>query len=143
MYMVLAYASQINLDIRSVIPILELEFFLDERNSFRAELQHQHQKATFFGEFDVDLLIAEYARSPRWTLSLIGERSNMSDFQKELQALPDKDIFLAGQANINISESHDLIVFFGSRQKGKVCIGGVCRTEPEFEGLEVKLFSRF
>jgi hypothetical protein len=143
MYMVLAYASQINLDIRSVIPILELEFFLDERNSFRAELQHQHQKATFFGEFDVDLLIAEYARSPRWTLSLIGERSNMSDFQKELQALPDKDIFLAGQANINISESHDLIVFFGSRQKGKVCVGGVCRTEPEFEGLEVKLFSRF
>jgi hypothetical protein len=143
LYMVLAYASQINLDIRSVVPILELEFFLDERNSFRTEIQHQHQKGYFIGEFDVDLLILEYARSPRWTLSFIGERNNMSDRQISDQDLPDKNTFLAGQLSLQISQNHELIAFFGSRQKGKVCVGGVCRTEPEFEGVELKLFSRF
>jgi len=143
LYMVLAYGSQTNVGIRSLIPILELQFFLDERNSIRTELQHQHEKATFLGEFDVDLLVAEYSRSPRWTFSFIGERNNMSDLQRELQQLPDKDIFVGGLASIHLSDSHDLMAFFGSRQKGKVCVGGVCRTEPEFEGFEVKLFSKF
>jgi hypothetical protein len=142
-YGVVAFASQINEDIRSVVPVVELEFFVDPRNSFRTELQHQHQKSTFLGEFDVDLLVAEYSRSPTWTLSLIAERDNMSDFQRELQQLPDRNVFIAGQASIHLSESNDLQVFAGARQKGKVCVGGVCRTEPEFEGVEVKLFSRF
>ena len=143
LYTAVAFASQINLDVRSVMPVLELEFYLDERNSIRTELEHQHQKGSFIGEFDVDLLIAEYSRSPGWTLSLIGERNNMSDLQRAIEDLPDRGIFLAGQATVHLSESHDLMVFYGSRQKGKVCVGGVCRTEPEFEGLEVKLFSRF
>jgi hypothetical protein len=143
LYWVLAFASQINQEIRSVIPLLELEIFLDDRNSFRTELQHQHQKAVFLGEFDVNLLVAEYSRSPTWTLSLIAERDNMSDLQRDLQGLPEKQTFVSGQASVHLSESHDLIVFLGSRQKGKVCVGGVCRTEPEFDGLEVKLFSRF
>jgi hypothetical protein len=149
LYAVLGYASQINFDVRSVTPILELEFYLDERNSIRTELQHQHQKGMLrgdldlVGEFDVDLLVAEYSRSPRWTFSFIGERNNMSDLQRGIQDLPDKSIFLAGQVSVQLSENHDLMVFAGSRQKGKVCVGGVCRTEPEFEGVEVKLFSRF
>jgi len=143
LYMVLAYGSQINLGVRSIVPVLELEFFLNERNSFRTELQHQHQKGYFIGEFDVDLLILEYARSPRWTLSFVGERNNMSDRQLSDQKLPDKSTFLAGQLSLQISQNHDLIAFVGSRQKGKVCVGGVCRTEPDFEGVEIKLFSRF
>lgn len=143
LYMVVAYADQINEHVRSFIPIVELEFFLDERNSFRTELQHQHQKGYFIGEFDVDLLVLEYARSPRWTLSFVGERNNLSDRQIGDQNLPDKNTFLSGQVSLQISQNHEMIAFFGSRQKGKVCVGGVCRLEPEFEGIEVKLFSRF
>ncbi len=143
LYAVIAFGSQLSLDVRSVTPILELEFFLDERNSLRTEFQHQHQKGSFVGEYDIDLMVAEYSRSPGWTFSFIGERNNLSDLQRGILRLPDKDIFVAGQVSIQLSESHDLIVFGGSRQKGKVCVGGVCRTEPEFEGVEVKLFSRF
>ena len=142
-YGVLAFASQINEGIRSIVPLAELEFFIDDRNSFRTELQHQHQKATFLGEFDVNLMVVEYARSPIWTVSLIAERDNMSEYQRQIQQLPDKDVFLALGASLHLSESNDLVLFAGSRQKGKVCVGGVCRTEPEFEGVEVKLFSRF
>jgi hypothetical protein len=143
LYAVLAFGSQITQDVRSITPILELEFLLDERNSFRTELQHQHQKGSFIGEYDIDMLVAEYSRSPRWTFSLIGERNNLSDLQKGILGLPDNKTFIAVQASIQLSENHDLIVFGGSRQKGKVCVGGVCRTEPQFEGVEVRLFSRF
>ncbi len=143
LYGVLAFASQINLGVRSLMPVLELEIYLDERNSFRTELQHQHQKGAFIGEFDVDMLITEFSHSPWWTLSMIGERNNMSELQRSIENLPDKNTFLAIQANIHLSESHDLVVFAGSRQKGKICVGGICRTEPEFDGVEVKLFSRF
>ncbi len=143
LYGVLAFASQVNEGIHSYIPVAELEYYLNDRNSIRAEIQHQHQKGTAIGEFDVDLLVAEYARSPHWTISFMGERDNRSDLQRWIEDIPDKNVFLSGQVNLHLSENQDLMVFYGSRQKGRVCVGGVCRTEPEFEGLEVKLFSKF
>jgi hypothetical protein len=30
----------------------------------------------------------------------------------------------------------------GSRQAGNICIGGVCRYEPEFRGIELKMNTR-
>jgi hypothetical protein len=44
---------------------------------------------------------------------------------------------------VHLTENHDATLFVGSRQGGFICIGGRCRWEPEFEGVELKLFSHF
>ena len=95
------------------------------------------------GEFDNQIYSLEYAHSPKYTVSIVGEWTNTSDVQKELQnRLDEKSFWLFGKFDINISPNHDLSVMYGSRQAGFLCAGGVCRLEPEFEGVEVKLFSR-
>ncbi|MFQ6094128.1 MAG: DUF6029 family protein [bacterium] len=122
-----------------VTPIFESTYSLDEVNSLRFVFQHQHTKSQTLGEFDNQIYSLEYARSPRFTLSLVGEWTNKSDVQK----MPgEKSFWLFGKLDVNISPNHDLSVMYGSRQAGFICAGGVCRYEPEFEGIEVKLFSR-
>ena len=126
-----------------ITPILEFHYTLKSVNSLRGVLQHQHAKSPHLGEYDDQIYSLEYARSPKYTASLVGEWTNMSARQKELNQISKKNNFwLFGQVTVNISENHDLSIMYGSRQAGYVCAGGVCRYEPAFEGIEVKLFSR-
>ena len=47
------------------------------------------------------------------------------------------------QVGYKIGEHTDISILAGSRQAGNICIGGVCRYEPEFSGIELKMFTRF
>jgi hypothetical protein len=126
-----------------ITPIFEADYALDPANSLRFVFQHQHTTSPLLGEYDDQMYSLEYARSPKYTVSLVGERTNMSGRQKELKkVMKPNNFWLFGQVTINISDHHDLSVMYGSRQAGFICAGGVCRFEPEFEGIEVKLFSR-
>ncbi len=126
-----------------ITPIFEADYAIDPVNSLRCVFQHQHTKSPELGEFDDQMYSIEYARSPRYTASLVGEWTNMSARQKTLKNVSKRNnLWLFGQVMVNISENHDLSLMYGSRQAGFICAGGVCRFEPEFEGIEVKLFSR-
>ena len=126
-----------------ITPIFESTYSLDPANSLRFVFQHRHTKSHSFGEFDNHMYSLEFARSPRFTMSLVGEWTNMSEIQKKLKHVSKRNnMWLFGQLDVNISPNHDLSVMYGSRQAGFLCAGGVCRFEPEFEGIEVKLFSR-
>jgi hypothetical protein len=46
------------------------------------------------------------------------------------------------QFGYKIAEHTDLNLLLGSRQAGSVCMGGVCRFEPAFSGIELKLLTR-
>ncbi len=46
------------------------------------------------------------------------------------------------QAAYKLNDYIDVSLLVGSRQAGNICIGGVCRYEPEFEGVELKMFTR-
>ena len=46
------------------------------------------------------------------------------------------------QSTYKIGGYADISVLVGSRQAGNICIGGVCRYEPEFKGVELKLLTR-
>lgn len=124
-------------------PVFESTYALDPVNSLRFVFQHQHSKSPTSGEFDDQMYSIEFAHSPKYTLSLVGEWTNMSERQKELKKVQKtNNLWLFGQIDVNISPNHDLSIMYGSRQAGFICTSGVCRFEPEFEGLEVKLFSR-
>jgi hypothetical protein len=118
--------------------VLDLSYYLDPLTAVRFELQGQHTEE--HGEWDDHLLTVEVSRAPRFSASLVGERTNKSDLQK----LSDEDNqWLFAQLDYQLTENHDATLFFGSRQGGFICTGGRCRWEPEFRGIELKLLSNF
>jgi hypothetical protein len=118
--------------------VLDLSLYLDALKSLRFEMQGQHVEE--HGEYDDQQLTVEFTRAPRLSLSLVGERTNKSDIQK----VPgEANNWLAVQMDLQLTENHDATLFLGSRQGGFICTGGRCRWEPEFEGIELKLFSHF
>jgi len=125
----------------SITPIFMGEYKWDDINEIHFELQHQHVKSTFDkSEFDDELILLEYTRSPFLNFSLVGEYSNKHELKNSIE---DKSYWIYGQITLSFLESQQISLLYGSRQAGFVCVGGVCRFEPEFEGLEIKLLSRF
>lgn len=120
--------------------IHEARLITDPINSFRVQFEHQHNESDLEGEFDSWFGLLEWSRSPDLTLNLVGETSNRSDVQL---AAGERADALYGIVSYHVSENHDVSVLYGSRLAGFVCVGGVCRLEPEFEGIEVRLLSRF
>lgn len=119
--------------------VLDVSLYLDPLNSLRCELQGQHTRS-YMGRYDDHLLTLEFTHAPDLSLSLVGERTNKS----EKQRLPgEAQDWLFAQADVHLTENHDVTLFVGSRQGGFICTGGRCRWEPEFEGVELKLFSHF
>jgi hypothetical protein len=55
----------------------------------------------------------------------------------------DRHVWLYGSIVLSFKGRHQLSLLYGTRQEGFVCIGGVCRYEPEFKGIEIKLTNRF
>ena len=118
--------------------VIDLSIYLDALNTLRGELQGQHTEE--HGEYDDHMLTVEYTRAPDLSLSFVGERTNKSDLQK----LPgEANRWFFAQIDYQLTDNHDVTLFFGSRQGGFICTGGRCRWEPEFEGVELKLFSNF
>jgi hypothetical protein len=81
----------------------------------------------------------EYLRSPKLNISIVSELQT-----KEPQ--PGRMVrkywgFI--QLGYKIGEHTDASLLIGTRQAGNICIGGVCRYEPEFSGVELKMFTRF
>ena len=70
-----------------------------------------------------------------------------SNSKKELFTLEGEDevrtrwsgLQLAGP----IGDSHEIRLFAGGRRAGYICIGGVCRYEPAFDGVELPFLTRF
>ncbi|HQF43061.1 MAG TPA: DUF6029 family protein, partial [Ignavibacteriaceae bacterium] len=46
------------------------------------------------------------------------------------------------QFGYKLGNHSDLSLLIGSRQAGNICIGGICRFEPAFQGIELKLLTR-
>lgn len=118
----------------------ELRVILDETYSGRLQFEHQHNESQIDGEYDSWFGLLECSRSPDLTVNLVAETSNRSSAQRE----PGEAIDGAyGVVTYHVSAHHDVSVLYGRRLAGFVCVGGVCRLEPEFDGVEVRLLSRF
>ncbi len=107
--------------------------------------EHQHKSADHVGDYDDELLILEYEHANGMSLSLIGEFVGWTREQQliEDRFSDDRSIWKGLQIAAPIGDRHNMRLFVGGRREGYICIGGVCRFEPAFDGVELSLNSRF
>ncbi len=125
----------------NITPIVDATYTLTSRDQLHFSLQHQHTKNKFdLSEFDNELLLIEYSRSPWVSFGLVAEYTNK---YKIRNVQLDRHKWLYGQLSFNFWKNQRLSVLYGTRREGFICVGGICRYEPEFEGIEIKLTNRF
>ncbi len=122
----------------SLTPILQYIHKTSDFTSVRFSLEHQYIRNRSTGErYFTDLLTAEFHRSPDIRVSLVSEMET-----KEPEAGKTiRKFWNFVQFSYRVSENYRFSILAGSRQAGNICIGGVCRYEPEFRGVELRMFT--
>ena len=134
------YNEELDANTKNVTPILETKFYLNETTTLRLVLEHQQTTARTTNEqYYTDVAALEYLRSPKFNVILLAEVQT----KEPTAGRKVRKVWSFIQAGYKISEHTDVSLLFGSRQAGNICIGGVCRYEPEFSGIELKMFTRF
>jgi Family of unknown function (DUF6029) len=133
------YNEEATTNTKNLTPILETNYSLDEKNTIKLIVEHQQTNNEFTDEkYYSDVLTLEYLHSPDLSISFVGE---MKTSEPETNNVKRKFWALA-QTSYKLNDYIDLSLLIGSRQAGNICIGGVCRYEPEFEGVELKMLTR-
>jgi cytochrome c biogenesis protein CcmG/thiol:disulfide interchange protein DsbE len=119
----------------------ELTWLATETHSLTLQAEHQHVRLgggpTFnLGAYDEQWFKLEYETAPRWAFAAILEINNKYPELLEIQDEPEGP-FPAGQVTYTLNRGGNLNFWFGKRQAGFICSGGVCKFEPAFEGVEV------
>jgi hypothetical protein len=133
------YNEERDANTKNITPVIENHFYIDEINTIRLIIEHQYTTdRTTFEKYYTDVVTLEYLRSPLFNISFVSEMQT-----KEPE--PGRTIrrfwnFI--QFGYKLWEKIDLSLLIGTRQAGNICIGGVCRYEPEFSGVELKVFTR-
>lgn len=124
---------------KNITPILESRFYFGDVNTLKLIIEHQHSTVTATDEqYYTDVFSLEYLRSPGFSLAIVTEMETREP--EEGRTVRKFWGFL--QAGYKIGYHTDISLLFGTRQAGNICIGGVCRYEPAFKGIELKLLTR-
>ncbi|MBN1481534.1 hypothetical protein EH223_04150 [candidate division KSB1 bacterium] len=136
-----AWTFDFTTNTENITSIIDPQVVLSKRDLIHLSWQHQHTKNLLdLSEYDTELLLIEYSRSPYGSLALVGEYTN----QFKLNNIKmERHTWLYGQLTLNFFNNQELHILYGSRQAGFVCVGGICRYEPEFRGVEIRLVNRF
>jgi len=135
----LAYNKELSTNTKNVTPILEGRYYFGDVNTIKVIVEHQQTTNWQTDEkYYSDVLSVEYLRSPKFSVSLVTELQT-----KE----PETDHTVRKfwgfiRFGYKLGYHTDLSILLGTRQAGNICIGGICRYEPEFRGVEVKLLTR-
>ncbi|HHJ53111.1 MAG TPA: hypothetical protein ENJ89_07940 [Caldithrix abyssi] len=125
----------------NITPLIDGTFDLSEYDQLHLSLQHQHTKnRSDLSEYDNELVLLEYSRAPYFSAGVVGEYTNK--YQLRNVAM-DRHTWLYGIVTFSFWRNQRLSLLYGSRREGFVCVGGICRYEPEFRGFELKLTNRF
>jgi len=118
-------------------PVVEVEYAPGGGWSLRGEYQYQDSKVLAVDEVpardeSTHLALLEYNISSSLTVSAVGEHASELD-----------ENFIYTQLDYHLSEEHFVSVTVGNRRAGYVCVGGICRFEPAFEGVEARFITSF
>lgn len=133
------YSEEREANTKNLTPIVEARYYFDAINTFKVIIEHQHTTdRTTTEQYFTDVITLEYLRSPKLSIALVSELQTK-------EPTPDRKVrrlwsFL--QVGYKFGSHTDVSVLFGTRQAGNICIGGVCRFEPEFSGVELRMFTR-
>ena len=120
---------------------MDILYNFSQREQVHFSYQHQHTiNKIDKSEYDNELILIEYSRSPLFSFGLVGEYTNKNQI-KNIDL--DQNYWLYGNLTLNFGANQQLSILYGSRQEGFICVGGICRYEPEFKGIEIKLINRF
>lgn len=135
----LGYSTEAQSNTKSFTPIIENKFYFGDINTIRVILEHQQTSvSTTSEEYYDDVLTLEYLRSPLFSVAAVIEMKTTESMEDNVV----RKFWNMIQFGYKFGEHTDITLLLGSRQAGVICIGGVCRYEPEFNGVEIKLFTR-
>ena len=140
-YLAAAWNYDFSTNTENITTVVDPQISFGARDLLHLSWQHQHTKNLFDkSEYDTEFLQIEYSRSPYGSFALVGEFTNKYLLNNVKM---DRHTWLYGQLTLNFWRNQELQLLYGSRQAGFVCVGGICRYEPEFRGFEIALVNRF
>jgi len=110
-------------------------WYINDGMTLNAQFEQQHVEAGVLGAYDQQWMKLELELPPRWTLDAIAETNNKYEAQFDPGEIVG-DFFPSGQITYTLTGGGNLNLWFGQRQAGQLCAGGVCKFEPAFEGVE-------
>jgi hypothetical protein len=133
------YNTEAQSHTRSYTPIIENKFYFGDVNTIRIIFEHQQTTVNTTNEkYYDDALTVEYLRSPLFSMAAVIEMKTSEPVREHMV----RKFWSMLQFGYRFGNHTDITLLIGSRQAGVICIGGVCRYEPEFSGIELKLFTR-
>jgi len=111
-------------------------WYQSERMAWTVQAEQQHVRLGVLGEYDQQWFKLELELPPRWTIDGILELNNKYDAQFDPGEIKG-DNFPSAQVTYTLTGGGNLNLWFGKRQAGQLCAGGVCKFEPAFEGVEL------
>ncbi len=133
------YNEELSSDTKNITPVVELKYYFADINTIKLIIEHQHTTNRITNEkYYSDVISIEYLRSPSFNVAWVTEIQTKEP--EEDKAV--RKLWSLVQFGYKISSHTDLSLLIGSRQAGNICIGGVCRFEPEFKGIEFKMLTR-
>ncbi|MDR3666990.1 MAG: DUF6029 family protein [Ignavibacteriaceae bacterium] len=135
----IAYNEELATNTVNITPILENRFYFSDINTINFIIEHQQTRnRTTLEHYYEDVFTLEYLRSPKFSVSLVSEIDTHEPDPGRIV----RTLWNFIQFGYNIFGQTDINLLIGSRQAGAICIGGVCRYEPEFHGVEFKMVTR-
>ncbi len=133
------YNEELATNTKNISPIIETHFYFDDVNTIKATFEHLHStnRTTDEQKYN-DVLLVEYLRSPNLSVSWLIEMETSEPTTDHIV----RKLYSFVQFGYYLAEHTNLSLLIGTRQAGNICIGGVCRYEPEFRGVELKMTTR-
>lgn len=113
----------------------ELTWYQDDKHAWTMQAEQQHVRMGVLGAYDQQWFKLEYEMAPDWAFDAIVETNNKYDAQLTSGEVSGS-FFPSGQITYTLAGGGNLNLWFGKRQAGYLCSGGVCKFEPALEGVE-------
>ena len=110
-------------------------WYMSEAMAWTVMAEQQHVRLGVLGAYDQQWFKLALDLPPRWTFDAMLETNNKHPAQFDEGEIRG-DVFASGQVTYSLQGGGNLNLWFGKRQAGQLCAGGVCKFEPAFEGVE-------
>lgn len=134
-----AYNEELSSNTENLTFVLDNSFYINEKNTIKVILEHQHTKNKITAEeYYDDIFLIEWQNSPNISIAFVSEMKTTEPTKGNTV----RKFWNYLQLGYNWNDHTDFNVTIGNRQAGNICIGGICRYEPEFSGIEFKMITR-
>jgi hypothetical protein len=117
---------------------LMAETIVWKTHSVALDFHHEEYTQVILGrdkDFHIGEFVASYSFAP-WV-----DASFLWGYSTELDSR--KDNYFGGDVRVRFTSDSFVRIFVGAKKGGLICVNGVCRNEPPFEGVRAEVVVRF